>query len=92
MSAVADALSTSGLAATTSKGRRRIRPRTVGYSCQVVSPGPGPDEAAIVFLEDEYPPGSVEEGLLDHRGPRSLTPEDQRDAALARARPDNRAG
>ena len=42
MSAVAEALSTSGLAATTSKGRRRIRPRTVEYSCQVVSSGPGP--------------------------------------------------
>ena len=69
MSAVAEALSTSGLAATTSKGRRRIRPRTVEYSCQVVSSGPGQaDETAIVFLEDEYPPGSIEEGLLEHRG------------------------
>ena len=28
-----------------------------------------PDETAIVFLEDEHPPGSIEEGLLEHRRP-----------------------
>src|SRR5689334_809735 len=42
MSAVAEALSTSGLAATISKGRWRIRLRTVEYSCQLVSSRPGP--------------------------------------------------
>ena len=70
MSAMAEALSTSGFAATTSKGRRRIRRTTVEYSCHVVSSGPGgPDETAVVLLEDEHPPGSIEEGLLEHGGP-----------------------
>ena len=69
MSSVAEALSTSGLAAMTSKGEQADPSQDGGdTSCQVVSSGPGSDQAAIVFPEDEYPPGSIEEGLLEHRG------------------------
>jgi hypothetical protein len=46
----------------------------------------------IVLLEDQYPPGSIEEGLLEHRGPGALASEDQYDAALIGARPDDRSG
>ena len=50
------------------------------------------NQSAVVFLDDEYAPGAIENGLLEHGGPRALTAEYQDHPALISGGADDGAG